>query len=104
MDLRVLYSMVLSDKQVTKKYIKAGNSFGDALSYSFIGNIVGFDEMLERWAIWESIYANRGFRTIPIEDFIMCGGYGDPHKSLMVKRLKDEPIILHASYTSFNHT
>jgi hypothetical protein len=65
-----------SDVRVQKNYVEAGRIFGDALSYSYLGTPVGYDEMLERWAEWEFEYARRGYRTLFLDDFIDAGGYG----------------------------
>ena len=37
-----LIKRLLADKSVQQKYVDASTSFGDAVSYSYVGEIVGF--------------------------------------------------------------
>lgn len=92
-----LLKRLLSDKSVQQKYIDAGASFGDAVSYSYAGEVVGFQEMLKNWEAWEEEYARRGFRTISLDAFINFGGYGEPIDHILnKKRDEKEQPILHA--------
>lgn len=81
----------MTDKQVEKRYTEAGRIFGDAVSYIYMGECVGFDGLLSKWAKWEVEYAKRGYRTLPVDDF-----YGMSLEDLGVKRAKGEEPILHA--------
>lgn len=88
---------IFSDKGVEKRYVNAGADFGDALSYAAFGSIVGFDQMRDRWAIWEKEYSFRGYRTISLDDFVEFGGYGVKIDHLLgQKRKEGEKPILHA--------
>lgn len=93
-----MFERFLTDKQVEKRYIKAGEIFGDALSYGFMGECSGFKRMLAKWEKWEAEYIKRGYRTLPIDDFIDYGGYGVPLplKDIWKKRDKNEKPIFHA--------
>ena len=86
----------LSDKKVEENYVEAGAEFGDACSYDYMGKCHGFDAFFLDWARWEIEYSKRGYRTIPLNDFIAYGGYGVPLRSLGVKRKAKEQIILYA--------
>lgn len=86
----------LSDKQVEKRYAEAGRVFGDAVSYIYMGECVGFEGLLAKWAKWEKEYAKRGYRTIPIDDFIEYGGYGKSLTGLGMRWEQNEEPIFHA--------
>lgn len=85
----------LSDEEVQKKYVEAGKSMGDALSYIYMGRCGGFEEMLENWAYWEREYAVRGYKTLPVDDFIEYAR-GGSLEGLNIKRQADEEPIFHA--------
>ncbi len=61
---------LLSDEGVKKRYKKAGAMFGDALSYIYMGECIGFEMLLDRLARWEEEYASRGYRTISLGAFV----------------------------------
>lgn len=84
------------DKRAEKKYINAGANFGDAVSYSYLGECVGFKRMLSCWEKNEAKYAKRGFRTLSLDIFISYGGYGKPLVGLSERRAESEEPIFHA--------
>ena len=86
----------LSDKEVQDNYVQAGVDFGDAVSYIYMGECLGFEKMLFDWAKWELEYSMRGYKTISLDDFIEYGGYGKPLNGLGIKRKPEEKVILHA--------
>ncbi len=87
----------LSDSQVTKQYVKAGASFGDLVSYLYMGECVSFEQLLNKWDKWEQEYANRGFRPISLDRFIGLGGYNTPIDDIIgQKRNENEQLIFHA--------
>ena len=86
----------MTDKQVERCYVKAGAVFGDAVSYIYMGECVGFTDLLAKWEKWEAEYAKRGYRTLPVDDFVDHGGYGMPFKDLGAKRTKGEKPVFHA--------
>lgn len=91
-----MFIQLLTDKTVEQKYRKAGAEFGGAVSMLYMGECVGFSKLLKRWEKWEAEYAKRGYRTISLDDFVLCGGYGRPLKSLGEKRTNEEGVIRHA--------
>ena len=91
-----MFARFLTDKQVEKHYVKAGAIFGDAVSYIYMGECVGFEKLLAKWAKWEAEYVKRGYRTLPVDDFVSYGGYGAPLKDLGVKRTDGEEPVFHA--------
>lgn len=86
-----------SDFTIQKRYIRAGASFGDVVSYIYLGQCQGFEGFLNHWASLEQEYANRGYRTISLDKFIELGGYGNPIDEVVgKKREKGEEPIFHA--------
>src|SRR3989344_2686550 len=72
-------------------------AFGDAVSYMYMGECLGFKRMLHAWARWEAEYARRGYRTISLDDFIDYGGYGKELGELAgVRRIADEKLVFPA--------
>ncbi len=90
------FKRFLTNRQVEKRYVNSGCVFGDAVSYLFFGECEDFESMLRKWANWEREYANRGYRTLPIDDFIAAGGYGKELTGIGTKRLPDEQAVFHA--------
>lgn len=84
-----------SDSALWMHYIDAGAKFGDAVSYLYVGECVGFDSILENYERLEQEYANRGYRTIPLKDFIAYGGYGKSLPFELVKREASEEVVLY---------
>jgi len=82
---------------VVEHYVRSGAVFGEALSYLYMGECIGFHGMKERFAKLERLYAEYGYRTIPLEDFVEYGGYGKKIDHLLrVKRETGEEPIFHA--------
>ncbi len=94
---------LLTDKQVEKRYVRAGSSFGFAVSLIYMGECADFAKRLKRWERWETEYARRGFRTLSIDAFIDNGGYGAPLKDLGEKRVKGEKQVFHAKVYRERH-
>jgi len=90
-----LFRNLLTDWLVEKLYVRAGGIFGDAVSYLYIGECAGFEDLLNRWAKWEKEYARRGYKTLSLDDFIDYGGYGKPLEGLGVK-IEPGQLVLHA--------
>ena len=88
----------LSDKQVEGRYVDWGKLFGEAVSYLHVGECHGFECMLAMWEKWEAEYARRGYKTLPLDDFILAGGYSKPLNNIGVKRDKDEKAIFYSRY------
>ena len=86
----------LSDEEVITKYIDAGAAFGDAVGFIYNDECANFREMFEEWEKWEREYVKRGFRSIPLDYFVMFGGFEKPLKGLRIKRENFEEPIFHA--------
>lgn len=89
--------LAIRREYIVEQYVRSGAVFGEALSYLYMGECVGFHSMKERWAKLERSYAELGYRTIPLEDFLEYGGYGKAIDHLVrVKRTEGEEPTLHA--------
>ena len=82
---------------VHRRYLTTGADFGDAVSYIYMGECIGFGRMLKQWAKWERRYADLGYRTISLDRFVAFGGYGKSLEDVLkVKREKGETPVFHA--------
>ena len=87
----------ISHKKVKDAYRQTGGYFGDAISYGYMGECIGFEGMMKKWAKWERRYAALGYRTISLDRFTNYGGRGLPLDDVWeVKREKGESPIFHA--------
>ena len=66
--------------------MEAGRVFGDNLSYIFLGKCVEFEKNLDKLISWELEYAKRGFKTIPLNEFVEFGRYGKDIKNILGKK------------------
>jgi len=88
-----------TDEEKVQSYVMAGTQMGDAVSYIYMGECVGFGELLDKWEAAERAYADLGYRTLSIDDFTSYGGYGlNIEKLFRVPRKEGEPVVLHAAY------
>jgi hypothetical protein len=95
---------IMNDQGVEKKYVSAGAQFGDAVSYLYMGECVGFESMLNRWADWEQEYVDRGYRTVPVDNFVELGGYGKSIDHFLGQKLEEnEEPIFHAQIYRDNY-
>ena len=79
----------LTDKKVGAIYKNRGIRFGDLASYANLGVPMHYDKVRSRFKLWESEYVNRGYKAVPIESFISCGGFGVDIDHLFMKRDTD---------------
>lgn len=87
----------LSPDEVTKHYLDSGLEFGSAVSDLALGQCIGFETLHQAWSYWEKQYAQLGYRTISIDAFEGCAGWGHSIDELMTQnRDEDEEIVLHA--------
>ena len=87
----------LAENRAKKKYIKAGNNFGYAVSLIYNGECGGFKKMLVAWERWEKKIVKYGYRPLGLDTFIDSGGYG--YKLPAFEKLKkDEKPIFHAKF------
>jgi len=91
-----LFVRALPYQLVERYYVKAGAIFGDAVSMLHMGECIGFEDMLARWARWEKEYSRLGYQALPVDFFVRHGGYGDTLEGLGKKLEPDEDPVLHA--------
>jgi len=84
-------------RRIVKKYFNAGLDFGDAVSYYYMGECIGFQKLFNKWQKYEKKYAALGFKTIPLDDFVSGGGYGVEIDNLLYVKLQaNEQPVYHA--------
>jgi hypothetical protein len=85
------------ERRIVERYKSAGLEFGDACSYILhLGKCVGFERMRRRWARAERAFANAGYRPIPLGDFELAGGWGEPLKDFPQRLAPGEVPVLYA--------
>lgn len=63
---------------VTAFYVEAGLDLGEADSYFFNGEPVGYRRTERRFKRWEKRYARLGYEPVPRSVWTGAGGYGKP--------------------------
>lgn len=86
------------NSEVVQRYVDAGSIFGDAVSFIYMGQCVGFEDRLKAWEEAEVAYAGLGYRTLSLDDFVDYGGYGKKLMGLKIARDEGEQVILHAKF------
>lgn len=85
--LAIVSGLILTRKEIkmfkklitsyyTKKYLTTGIQLGDGLSYSYMGEFVGYIQMKEKFSKLENKIISLGLTPISLNDFINYGGYG----------------------------
>lgn len=69
------------EKIVIHKYVSTGLAWGDAESYWFMGEPVGYESLCNRMNFWESKYKKLGYIPIERERWVEAGGYGREYES-----------------------
>ncbi len=86
-----------SDIKIIEKYRNIATEIGDILSYTYLGEPIGIERMVKRWAKAEKAYANLGYRTISLNGWVQHGGHGKSIDDIwMKKRDEDEEPVYHA--------
>lgn len=88
----------ITDQNIVDRYVVTGLEFGDAVSYIYMGECVGFIRLLDEWQQAERDYSLLGYRTCSLDDFIAAGGWGKELENLKVAREIDEAPVFHAAY------
>jgi len=84
--------------KIVHDYLDSGLRFGSAVSDLSLGQCIGFETLLKSWSICEEQYARLGYRTISIDAFEGCAGWGYPIEDLVKQKRDDgEETILHAN-------
>ena len=80
------------EKYLIEKYKSVGEDFGDAISYSFMGEIVGFNRLEKKFKKLEKKIIEKGYIPYTIEEFVNAGGYGHPLPEL--KKIPEKSQVL----------
>jgi len=62
---------------IVKGYEKWGMSWGDALSYGYLGQCFRFERIERKFLNYESLYTKLGYRQVSTVAFIKYGGYNN---------------------------
>lgn len=84
---------ILPTKWLIKRYIHHGACFGDAVSYLYMGECVGFRRMLRRLIRYEAEIARRGYMPHALCEFEGYGGYGKPLPKLRELEPGEDPVL-----------
>lgn len=71
---------------LAKRYYKVGCTLGDMVSYSYLGEPIGYSRWERKLKRLEAEYIRRGFKPIPFDDFVQAGGYGVSARHLLLQR------------------
>jgi len=85
-----------TDAFITRAYVLAGWEFAECISETLVTPRRDLDEVLRSYEEVEQLYADRGFRTLPIDDFVRHASWGEPLRGVGLKRPKGEGAVLHA--------
>jgi hypothetical protein len=83
---------------VIREYVLTGWDFATAISEVTVCEKKDRFTLLRAWEIAEKRYSDRGFRAIPLDDFVKHATLNVPLRGLGVRREFDEMVILHAPY------
>ena len=75
------------DRFVIWRYCEAGLTWGDADSYSFMGDPDPCGLLNFRLVRWELIYRGLGYKPLERRDWTSAGGYGKPFEHLLRQRI-----------------
>lgn len=87
-----------SEDHTINNYVRCGCEFGAAVSYIYMGECIGFGDLLSAWEKSEKEYSSLGYRTLTVDAFVGAGGWHDPLLGLRESREESEDPIFHASY------
>ncbi len=79
---------------IISRYVSVGLQWGDAESYSFMGECVGYSSLCKALERLETQYAKLGYKVVGRETWVRAGGYGAEYESkLRVKAYKPKIVI-----------
>lgn len=78
--------------ETVQKYIDTGIAVARNIEAADI------DKLITMWEIAETSYANLGYRTLPLADFVAAGVRGEGLYGVEVEREDDEPPLFHATH------
>lgn len=69
------YINALVERFIVWRYVTVGMLWGCMLSYSYMGEPVGWKRVEKRFLFWEKHYVKLGYKAIEIDEFVTAGGY-----------------------------
>ncbi len=86
----------ITDSKVQENYLTAGESFGTLIYLRPEGEQERFNEHLDEYVRWEKIYSDRGYKTVPLLQFVQ----GNNVTGLLGKRRNpgEDPILHGENY------
>jgi hypothetical protein len=79
---------------IISRYVSVGLQWGDAESYSFMGECVGYKSLCRALERLETQYQNMGYKVVDRETWVLAGGYGKEYESkLRIKVYKPKIVI-----------
>lgn len=88
----------MSDSLIKCEYVLTGWDFATAVSQITMGETRNIITLLTAWECAEKRYSDRGFRTVPLDDFVKYATLGIPLRGVGDLREPEEIVILHAPY------
>lgn len=73
-------------KVLMRHYLGVGEKVGRMLSYSYMGEALGFKELLEALVKYERRYVDSGYRPVTINQWVRLGGWGEEDPILGILR------------------
>jgi hypothetical protein len=64
------------EKKLIAQYISIGKDLGDAVSYSYMGEISGFKNLKKKFIKLQDKIISKGYTPYTLQDFVEAGGYG----------------------------
>lgn len=89
---------VRSTQTIVRAYVLASCEFADRVLNADLYPKAQVETALYAWELAEREYAERGFRTLPLPDFIDHVAWAVPLPGVGVRREEGEPLVLHAHY------
>jgi hypothetical protein len=72
----IKYIGLFFEKRLIDKYIYVGEDLGDAVSYSYMGEISGFNRLKKRFIKLQNKIISKGFTPYTLEHLVEAGGWG----------------------------
>lgn len=86
-----LYNMIkkILENYYIKRYKKLGISLGDNLSYSYMGQFLGYHSQKLKFLSLQEKIISYGYQPISLNSFISVGGYGHAPELLILHKNTD---------------
>lgn len=65
------------EKKLLNRYTEVGKDLGDAISYSYMGQICGFKKLKKKFVKLQNRIVAKGYTPYTINQLVDAGGYGN---------------------------